>query len=104
MNIDGTYQLHKLLSKLYWGIRKQVHHDEVFIPESLSDFFIERHTKFTTAREMFSNKGLSIRSLEEYESTPIKQLDELVTNSSAFESWKELIDAAKLQQQKATRN
>lgn len=66
MNIDGSYHIHKMFMKLYWGVRSYLNPDEVFVPQDLSDSFIERYTNFTNAHEMISKSGFKIHSKVEF--------------------------------------
>lgn len=94
MNIDGSYQVQKMLRKMYGGARELFKPSEVIVPPLLTDSFVERFTGFTTAQQMFDECGYSVRSAEEFKAIPAGKWDAFIARTSAFDSWEDMLHAA----------
>ncbi|HAJ77087.1 MAG TPA: hypothetical protein DCM64_11615 [Gammaproteobacteria bacterium] len=94
MNIDGSYQIQKMLRKMYGGAKELLKGDDVFVPLPLTDSFVERHTRFFTAQQMFNESGFVIRNAKEFKAVPADEWNSFIARSSGYDSWNEMLHAA----------
>jgi len=71
--------------------------DEIALSELFADSFMKENTDFSTLDEMFEAFGYGGFTQSEFDNIPDKEIDRKVSESTAFNSWREMLDkAAKL--------
>ena len=64
------------------------------ISELLTPGFVRKHSRFSSADELFTASGFKVESQEDFEKIPDLEWDAFISNSTTFRSWKEMLNAA----------
>lgn len=92
--LDGLDKLQRKLTELSNNARKLNGAHEVPVTELLSRAFLSKHTRFSSAEELFENSGFRIDDAEDFKAIPDDEWDTYIRSISRFSNWKDMMTAA----------
>lgn len=93
MKITGLNNLEKQLKRITENIKKQVE-GEVKFEDLFNHDFMSSNTDFSNITDFFDRSPFQIKTQEDFESIDESKLDEYVLESTRFQSWTEMKQAA----------
>lgn len=93
-NMSGFDELEKRLGQMERGAKELENTKSVSFDELFTDTFMKKHTQFDNLQAFFKDSNFTIGSQEDFENIPTAELDKHVANSTNFNNWQEMIDAA----------
>ena len=93
MPINGLNELSKKLNQLKDNAKELGEVKSASLTDILTPEFVSRHTRFANADEFFEASGFNVTTQAEFEAIPEHQLDAFVSSESAFDSWRDLLNA-----------
>ena len=94
LKIEGLEKLQKELENLSRKAEELDGKHSVPVSELLTDSFISKHTKFSSAEEMFNASGFKIETQEDFTAIPDAEWDNFINSVSSFENWQSMLAEA----------
>jgi len=94
LKINGLNELSKKLGDLAKRAEALDGKHMVPINDLLSPTFVSKHTRFTTADQMFEASGFKIETQEDFAAIPDDQWDVFIRSVSAFQDWQAMLAEA----------
>jgi len=91
--INGPTELKKYVNYFQGGLGATSRDMEI-LNEILNESFMRRHSQFASLRDMFSENGFKINSIEDFHFVPLAELDNLVEKTTHFSSWARMLEEA----------
>lgn len=95
-SFKGFDKLQKELKRMQRNVNKTMRefNGDVPLEKLFTTAFIAKHTAFDNYENWLSNGGFVFETQEEYNNLDETALDSYVRDSTCFQSWKEMLDAA----------
>lgn len=94
IKLTGLKEFQKSIDTLTKKVRALERKQTVPVTDILTSNFVSKHTKFTSAQELFENSGFKLDSQADFEAIPEEAMDSYIRSVSTFKSWKEMLSAA----------
>lgn len=94
MKIKGLDEFSRKLNDLAKKAEALDGQHSVPVNELLTPSFISKHTRFSSAEEMFEASGFKVESQEDFAAIPDAEWDEYIRSVSSFANWQEMLGAA----------
>lgn len=91
--ISGPSELKRYVTYFQEGLGATSRDMEI-LNEILNESFMRRHTQYSSLKDMFSDSGYSIKSVDDFKFVPITELDSLVATTTHFPSWARMLEEA----------
>lgn len=73
---------------------ESINQQSVPISEVLTPAFLQRHTPFGSADEMYESSGFKIETAEDFAAVPDDEWNAFIRSVSSFADWKAMLDEA----------
>jgi hypothetical protein len=94
IKITGFDEVKNKLNQLQNNAKKLEGTKSVSFDELFNDSFMSQHTNFSNLEEFFEAGSFKANSKEDFEAIPDSKLDEHVSKTTKFSSWKDMLDEA----------
>lgn len=92
--IKGLDKLEKRLKEMEKGARELADKEQIPFSDLFTDSFMAKYTNFSTFEELLSEGGFTVNSQSDFESIPEDELDIHISKTTAFSSWKDMLEKA----------
>ncbi|MEG0737570.1 MAG: hypothetical protein RR441_11915 [Longicatena sp.] len=73
---------------------KQRSNMPMLLIDAFTDEFVSSHSKFTSAKEFFSDSILNIKAQSDYDDVPDELIERYVSENTDFKTWNEMLKSA----------
>jgi hypothetical protein len=94
MRMDGFDELHKRLRDLTKKAQELNGEHQVPLAELLTSSFLSKHTRFSSADDLFRASGFKVQDQDDLVAIPGDRWDEFIRSVSHFENWKAMLGEA----------
>lgn len=94
MRIKGLDEFQRKLTQLAKNAEKLDGKHSVPVTELLTPAFVSKHTRFSSADELFEKSGFKIEGPEDFAAIPDAEWDNYIRSISSFSGWKAMLSEA----------